>query len=1134
MHSLLFRHAAAATLAAALLAAPSHALAQTGSQSRHFSNWIFGSNCLFSWDASGKLTKGKPPATFSTGEGCATYSDPLTGALLLYTDGQSAWNAKGVKISSGNLGGHVSGQYSGIIVPVPGAKGHFYVFANYFNIGAIRYTRFDMTGSGKQVGSATPVTGSGSSNESMQIIPHANRRDFWLLTSTTTNVLVAPITPTGVGALKATAMGGAFGSSRWGPFRVSNNRKLLLHARGWPSSQATVSLWDLDAATGAVSNRRTIGTVPMSGTNAYGAEFSPDDSKVYVTRIGASPRIYQIDLANNNKLTDLGKVSSGYGGAPTLAVDGKIYVSQTANASAVSVINKPNLAGAACDYKINAIALPSGCTSQLMFPTAIATFSRVALDADNDGVADDKDLDSDNDGIPDKVELGGKDLSVDTDSDGVPDYADPNSVSCVDTTPLDGFCDSIPAAYDADGDGVPNHLDIDADNDGIPDHTEAGGKDSDGDGRVDGFTDKNKDGLHDPLATTPLPVPDTDKDNTADYLDLDADNDGARDLVEAGGTDGDADGKVDSFSDKDGDGLHDALYKKPLPLPDSDGDGAANYVDLCADKLVTGTETCDDGNIIGGDGCSGTCATESGWTCKGSPSKCGTTCGDGIVAGAEQCDDKNTTPLDGCSATCTIEQGWTCVGSPSKCATTCGDGIVTGAEQCDDKNKTPLDGCSATCTLEAGWTCTGTPSKCATTCGDGIVAGAEQCDDKNKTPLDGCSATCTLEAGWTCTGTPSKCATTCGDGIVAGAEKCDDKNKVDGDGCSSACTVEKSWVCTGAPSVCKGCTDSTKGKVDVGCTATLPACNMLTTPGTCVQCTESADCLSGVCDTKTFTCTQASCTDKVKNGQETDVDCGGPVCPKCDNGKLCGKNTHCKSGKCDPKTGKCVPLCASAKDPKDCDGDGSANDKAHKNADGKVDAGETDPLKKDTDGDGLDDGVEDANKNGKVDAGETDPLKQDTDGDGLKDGEEDKDGDGKVGPGETDPTKKDTDGDGLDDGTELGVDPNGKSIANANPTDPTKKDTDGDGLDDGKEDKNGNGVKDPEETDPTKKDTDGGGVDDGTEVKNKMNPLDAGDDKLNFGGSGCDCQVGDAPGNGPLWLLALGLAALARRRRRSC
>jgi len=42
----------------------------------------------------------------------------------------------------------------------------------------------------------------------------------------------------------------------------------------------------------------------------------------------------------------------------------------------------------------------------------------------------------------------------------------------------------------------------------------------------------------------------------------------------------------------------------------------------------------------------------------------------------------------------------------------------------------------------------------------------------------------------------------------------------------------------------------------------------------------------------------ASCVDGVKNIDEVDVDCGGIVCPKCANGKICGDNNDCVSSQC--------------------------------------------------------------------------------------------------------------------------------------------------------------------------------------------------------------------------------------------
>lgn len=77
-----------------------------------------------------------------------------------------------------------------------------------------------------------------------------------------------------------------------------------------------------------------------------------------------------------------------------------------------------------------------------------------------------------------------------------------------------------------------------------------------------------------------------------------------------------------------------------------------------------------------------------------------TICGDGTLEGSEACDDGNTAGGDGCSATCAVETGWTCAGSPSECATTCGDGVKAGAEACDDGNNVSLDGCSEACASE--------------------------------------------------------------------------------------------------------------------------------------------------------------------------------------------------------------------------------------------------------------------------------------------------------------------------------------------------------------------------------------------------------------------------------------------------
>jgi alpha-tubulin suppressor-like RCC1 family protein len=80
--------------------------------------------------------------------------------------------------------------------------------------------------------------------------------------------------------------------------------------------------------------------------------------------------------------------------------------------------------------------------------------------------------------------------------------------------------------------------------------------------------------------------------------------------------------------------------------------------------------------------------------------------------------------------------------------------------------------------------------------------------------------------------------------------------------------------------------------------------------GSCVECIDGAGCPSGVCDKGA--CAAASCNDKLKNGDETDVDCGGS-CPGCANGLACVLDVDCASLRCGP-FGVCLaPSCIDGK-----------------------------------------------------------------------------------------------------------------------------------------------------------------------------------------------------------------------------
>lgn len=75
--------------------------------------------------------------------------------------------------------------------------------------------------------------------------------------------------------------------------------------------------------------------------------------------------------------------------------------------------------------------------------------------------------------------------------------------------------------------------------------------------------------------------------------------------------------------------------------------------------------------------------------------------------------------------------------------------------------------------------------------------------------------------------------------------------------------------------------------------------------GVCVECLYGTDCASLVC-TQAGSCASPQCGDDQQNGNETDVDCGGDDCPKCEIGDDCEVAEDCMSGECNVT---CQPSC---------------------------------------------------------------------------------------------------------------------------------------------------------------------------------------------------------------------------------
>ncbi|MBL8611634.1 MAG: hypothetical protein JNL38_30105 [Myxococcales bacterium] len=236
--------------------------------------------------------------------------------------------------------------------------------------------------------------------------------------------------------------------------------------------------------------------------------------------------------------------------------------------------------------------------------------------------------------------------------------------------------------------------------------------------------------------------------------------------------------------------------------------------------------------------------------------------------------------------------------------------LLAGCSTGDDiPGGTPAADCTTSAECTAGSVCTAGKCRPASAT-NGVKDEGEtdvDCGGPNATPCDGDKA-CAQDSdckSLTCVG--GKCTTP----SDADGKKNGDETDVDCGGPAAKKCVDGK-ACKGDPDCASGnCASgtcqpasATDGKKDgdetgVDCGgASAPKC------GTGGGCKGDADCVSASCDTAAGACRDPQANDGKKNGDETDVDCGGAAAPKCDTGKVCKIDGDCASDVC--KTGKCA------------------------------------------------------------------------------------------------------------------------------------------------------------------------------------------------------------------------------------
>jgi hypothetical protein len=99
------------------------------------------------------------------------------------------------------------------------------------------------------------------------------------------------------------------------------------------------------------------------------------------------------------------------------------------------------------------------------------------------------------------------------------------------------------------------------------------------------------------------------------------------------------------------------------------------------------------------------------------------------------------------------------------------------------------------------------------------------------------------------------------------------------------------------------CMDKIKNGMETDVDCGGPFCSQCADGKMCVV---NLDCMDKVC--ANGICAVGNCMDHARNGDETDIDCGGKTCPACPLKNNCNVNTDCMSGICDLNT--CVgPTC---------------------------------------------------------------------------------------------------------------------------------------------------------------------------------------------------------------------------------
>ena len=198
-------------------------------------------------------------------------------------------------------------------------------------------------------------------SENLQAVPHANGRDWWIITPKFMSncYFVIYLSAEGKTSITEQCLGTEFGLDSWASqatFSPNGNKFVRFH---W---KYNLNIFDFDRCSGTLFNTQAIPFPDITFFRA-GCAFSRSSRYLYTT---THTKLFQFDMqapdiaASRTFIADWDGFNTPYSTKfymANLALDGKVFVGCPGQHKHIHVINEPEMPGIACDFRQHAIEL---------------------------------------------------------------------------------------------------------------------------------------------------------------------------------------------------------------------------------------------------------------------------------------------------------------------------------------------------------------------------------------------------------------------------------------------------------------------------------------------------------------------------------------------------------------------------------------------------------------------------------------------------------------------------------------------------------------------------------------------------------------------------------------------------------